>query len=87
VVQSPDLGYVPENPCPYGIFAPRRRSQPIRIHRSSSSRSTGPASINSPAAMSSSPRRAASEPGTGDDPGAFCSDVVAALRYITKMIN
>jgi hypothetical protein len=53
-------GYVPENPCPYGISAPRRRSQPIRIHRSSSSRSTRPANINSPAAINSSPRRAVS---------------------------
>jgi hypothetical protein len=30
---------------------------------------------------------AASEPGTGDGAGAFCSDVVAALRHLTKMID
>ena len=36
---------------------PLSRSQPTRIHLSSSSRSTGPASISSPAAMSLCPRR------------------------------
>ena len=30
---------------------------------------------------------AASEPGPGDGTGAFCSDVVAALSHLTKMIN
>jgi transposase, IS30 family len=40
LVRSPDLGYVPENPCPYGTSTPRRRSQPTRIQRSNSSRST-----------------------------------------------
>ena len=35
---------------PYGTSGPRPRSQPIRTHRSSSSRSTCPASIKSPAA-------------------------------------
>jgi hypothetical protein len=44
------------------MSAPRRRSQPIRIHRSSSSRSTCPASINKPAAMSSSPRLRHTDP-------------------------
>jgi hypothetical protein len=33
-----------------------------------------------------SPHRAR-EPGTGDDPGAFSSDVVAALRYLTEVID
>jgi hypothetical protein len=56
-----DLVYVRESPRPYGTSAPRRRSQPVRIHRSGSSRSTGPASISSPAAMRSSPRRAVLE--------------------------
>jgi hypothetical protein len=35
---------------------PRRRSLPVRTHRSSSSRSTGLVSINRPTAMSYSPR-------------------------------
>jgi hypothetical protein len=39
-----------------GTVAPRRRSQPIRIQRSSSSRSTNPASSSRPAATRSSPR-------------------------------
>jgi hypothetical protein len=30
---------------------------------------------------------AASEPGPGDDSGAFCSDVVATLSHLTQMIN
>jgi hypothetical protein len=30
---------------------------------------------------------AASEPGTGDGAGAFCSDVVTTLSHLTKMIN
>ncbi|HEY6667064.1 MAG TPA: hypothetical protein VI036_18220, partial [Propionibacteriaceae bacterium] len=64
-----------------------RRSQPIRIHRSNSSRSTGPANISSPAAMSSSPRRARHEPGTGDGPGALCADIVAALRGLSEVID
>jgi hypothetical protein len=29
----------------------------------------------------------AREPGTGDDPGAFGADVVAALRYLAEVIN
>ena len=30
---------------------------------------------------------AASEPGTGDGTGAFCSDVVTTLSHLTQMIN
>ena len=30
---------------------------------------------------------AASEPGPGDDSGAFCSDVVTTLSHLTKMID
>jgi hypothetical protein len=81
-------GYVPENPCPYRISAPRRRSQPIRIHRSSSSRSTGPASISSPAAMRPSPRRAVLE---NQEPAIVPAHStrmsVAGLRHLAEMIN
>jgi hypothetical protein len=71
-----------------GTVGPRRRSQPVRIHRSSSSSSTGPASVNRPAAIKSSPRRAALENQTiRKDAGALYADVVAALRYLAEMIN
>jgi hypothetical protein len=30
---------------------------------------------------------AASEPGSGEGAGAFCSDVVTTLSHLTKMIN
>ena len=44
---------------PYGTVDPRRRSQPIRTHLSSWSRSTGPAILKRPAATSFSTRQAA----------------------------
>jgi hypothetical protein len=43
------------------MFARGDAPKPVRIHRSSSSRSTGAANISSPAAMRSSPRRAVLE--------------------------
>jgi hypothetical protein len=33
------------------------------------------------------PPGGAREPGTGDDSGALYADIVAALRYLTKVIN
>jgi hypothetical protein len=62
--------------------------KPIRIHRSSSSRSTRPASISSPSRYEvfAAPR-CAREPGTGDGAGALYADVVAALRGLAEMID
>jgi hypothetical protein len=72
---------------PNSDVAPRRRSQPTCSHLSSSSRSVGPASINKPAAMRSSPPPYAAEPSTGNHPDAFGADVIASLRNLSEMIN
>jgi hypothetical protein len=61
--------------------------KPIRIHLSSSSRSTGAATISSGRYEVFTSPRGAREPATGDDPGALCSDVVAALSRFAKVIN
>jgi hypothetical protein len=73
-------GYVPENPCPYGISAPRRRSQPIRIQRSNSVKinRSGQHQKTGRDEVFASPS-GAREPGTGDGSGALEADIVAAL--------
>src|SRR5688572_1601749 len=83
-----DMGYVPENPRPYGTSTPRHRSQPIRIHRSSSSRSTWPASSTSPGRDEFlSAADGVGESPTGDGSGALDAAVVTALRHLAEMIN
>ena len=73
--------------CTNGVCLHERRI-PTRIHWSSSSRSTGPASEQQPCCdeFLTSPH-AAREPGPGDGSGDLGADVVASLSHVAEMID